>query len=246
MKNIISEIINNYIEKECLPLNEGYFARQYENLINNISSDIYKHMQNGETKITSSFDVDNLFAGIYVTVNDNEDVHGAYRGNGFTEPSVKLIINSTTTLDELNKLLRHEITHYLDDVKSKETKYRTYKHQYSLMDDDLNEDICDLLYTFWDTSEFNAWQSNLLNNGENFDEVYNNVVERLRELEMDNNPETWQPLKDYFEYALYGVRNKRGEIVQKWKDKPLIAVKNYFIRTTYNKLNKFKQKIRVV
>lgn len=236
-ENIITEEINKFL------IQESFYAKHYDNEIIKTVKDIFKKFKNAmSNKVTSGIDFENGYVAVYVTMNKFYEIQGSYSDN--FAPTIRLNIHDDTSFEEIVQLLQHELTHYFDDEKRKEVSYRSYKHQYSFMPDNMNDDLVDFLYLFWDTSEFNAWQSNMLNKGESFDiDYYPSMVKVLQELEQDNSAETWQPLKEYFIETLGGVRNAKGKIVQKWKDKPLSAVKNYFIKTTYKKLNKFRKKI---
>lgn len=225
MERIIENVINNFINN-IEKINEGFSAMKNSSEIDKIVKTLLlKYKRGNSNKVSIQTNIDGLPIYITLKFTNNEGIQG-----GFYNGTINIIAQYGTSVNLIKQTLEHEITHLLDKNIQSNTSYKAYKHQYNNFPENLNENIAEILYSLWDTSEFNAWQTS------RFDpqKVTDAFVERLKELEVDNDIETWQVLKDYF-IDVFGK--------DKWTNKPLTSVKKYFLKISYDRIKKFSEKL---
>ena len=90
-----------------------------------------------------------------------------------------------------------------------------------------------ILYTLWNTTEFNAWKSTYNINFDGGDEYFNNLMGALQKANNYNDLEGWSYIRD--------VVSKSATNLSLSNKSPL-DFKNYFIKTSFNRLKKMVKK----
>lgn len=166
--------------------------------------------------------------------------------------TIDVFFNKNVTPEAMKEAMIHEITHATDfrigdfrDSWLVGSGIKKYRHVNDLASQ-LPEYINKPLYYLWDTEEFQAWQSSMGIVG-GIDKFVEMLMKYLEQANNDNNPETWEAFKKYMT-----INNKTRVLgmVFKQRDKkdftntPWQSAKHYFIKTSFNKLKKFIQKVR--
>lgn len=168
---------------------------------------------------------------------------------------VDVFFNKYINERKLKITMLHEMTHVLDfrlgewkDSWIVGSGIKTYNHQSDSINT-LPKYIKMPMYYLWSTSEFNAWQASYDWSDEkgNMTNMIEEIMNYLEQASNDNNPETWEKLKNYLVQSsktrvigrTFNQNNKRD-----FSNTPIESVKHYFLKTSFNKLKKFIQKIK--
>lgn len=214
---------------------EGFSSHNYETEIDKIAKELYRicHKSN-DNKCHKQFLINDVLMQFNITINNVKQIGGGFYDTAYGLPTVNINMHENTSVNELFELLMHEITHALDSEIKKNKKYKNYNHKYSIIPETLNEDIREILYMLWDTSERNAWQTSAYDKDVDINYFYNNVTEYLSKFEQEIDEDTLERLRDYFART----------IDLKWTHATLNKVKKYFIITSKKQLKKFVTKFK--
>ena len=208
-----------------------------------------KFQKNSKVHVTYTYKPDKVYDTGVIAVTKNR-YHRKLR-----EIYIDFFIGKTADANAIRSALKHELTHAMD-VRTDEwlngffngtTKF----HQHQLLTNEYQEipnELKELMYMLWDTSEFNAWQTSYSLKAGGFNGFVEMIMNYLRKAESINDPKVWSAVRAYlvskntnfFFGANFGQRGNRD-----FRRTPLPAVKKYFITTSFNKLKKFIKKVKI-
>lgn len=244
---IIRESINRVIT-------EGYAGKDYEYLVNSYEPNIAKWLDYAKrTYIVEPFRfILNVNVERYNLIADDgtklagsmpvsvricyrpDYVLGKHGVGGKTSLSmqgisIEVIATKPATIEQVKSVLLHEITHVVDELICMFKGYKQYRHQ---PDDYLSifpPAVGEVIYRLWDTTEFNAWQTNL-----DLNEFVEDIMEDLQKANEINEPFFWLILGGYLESAA-GMRSTQSPQ----------RIKKYFLSTSFKLLKKYIKKYKI-
>ena len=150
---------------------------------------------------------------------------------------VILNVNKDAELPFIYRALTHEFTHVIDFITSRKKgkdSYFGYQHQMEL-GYEIPSCIMKVMYLLWDNSEFNAWQTNVNNNTDLFNEHFEEIMNCLNKANEINDERTWNNVRKYL----------ADKVKQSLSNKTSMWIKKYFIDTSFKLLKKFTKKVSV-
>ena len=162
-----------------------------------------------------------------------------YTPQSLNDKNIEVIlnINKDAELPFIYRALVHEFTHVIDfinGIKNGNDTYFGYKHQMEL-GYAIPVCIMKVMYLLWDNSEFNAWQANVNNNTDLFNEHFEEIMKCLNKANEIDDENTWNNVKNYLV----------GKIGSRIENKTPAGVKKYFIDTSLKLLDKFTKKVKL-
>ena len=155
------------------------------------------------------------------------------------DKNIEIMFNITkeAELPSIYRALLHEFTHVVDFIigrKKGNGGCFGYSHQIE-GDNSLPDCIAWPMYFLWDTSEFNAWQTEVNYDTDLFNKHFEQIMKYLSDANKINDEETWNNVKNYLV----------GKIGSRIENKTPAGVKKYFIDTSLKLLDKFTKKVKL-
>ena len=166
------------------------------------------------------------------------DIEGNYVKGGFmprllnSPGSYQIVLDVCRDADfkKVFETLEHEVTHLVDELIKECKGIKTYTFTHNHMDsNNIPKYIKPILYLLWTTTEFNAWQAN---KGD-VSKIFATIMGNLQLANNVNNEEEWSVIRDYVSSV-----TKKPEL----SNKSPFDFKNYFIKTSFNRLKKMVKK----
>ena len=247
---IISESINRVIT-------EGYAGKEYENLFDSGREGIINWFETGKKHYfvpPLKFDVYVSLDKYNIVKDDGTPLKGAmpahvricYRPDYMTENgevlgktsfgkeiNINLEVTKTATFETIKSSFLHEITHVVDILIGLFKGYTSYRHQPNSFLSVFPPSISEVIYRLWDTTEFNAWQTET-----DLNDFVETIMEDLKEANKINDRQIWLVLGAYL-----GSANQRKPAKRNLRNPD--RIKKYFISTSFNKLKKFIKKYKM-
>ena len=241
-------------------LSEGYSAKYFESQIWWIVEDFwqFKDTPTTERYLSKSYpivismrpffrdgEVDERYLGdteYHVKLYINTEDESNHIDGGFTPDfisnnqlnQISICIGQSTEKKSLFSVLKHEVTHLVDYV-IKMCKNQTM-HQYPVKRMrrlGIPKYAMLILYTLWNTSEFNAWHTTYNTDTPTDDVHFENIMKALNMLNSNNNEEDWTLIRDYVAQTTGNPMIAR---------KTTTGFKNYFINTSFKLIKKMVKK----
>lgn len=179
---------------------------------------------------------------IYIYFDDydkeNDEATGTFSMSRRAPIHITVPVNDKVGYAQVYETIEHEVTHLVDYLIQERVGYKYYNHYPDIIRDYNVPHFAEiLLYILWSTTEFNAYKNN-----SDKDFYFNALMNHLTTAYNNNNEEDWSNIRQYILNCPYNKRSNLEPYRNKISKMNLYQFKNYFIKTSLNKLKKMVKK----
>ena len=212
LRALVTKSVKNILKEGLEVWKDG---GQAENLAKQIFVDFKDAAAYGVTKIqkTYSYHLDDYDVPITVKLETNGNTQGWWIQKS---KSIEMFIGGhiALQLNEIRKILFHELTHAYDFLRRKEGKgldSQYYAQQPGVTlnkrDTKLTKQINDIIYLLYTPTEVNAWQNVVVNGQKGIDRYINRINKQLDDLENNNRLKHEEIVYAYFVPKLLKIKH---------------------------------------